>query len=154
MDNALVTKALLLCVEEHGKQKNDRDGNPHYYHSVRVAMKQKTPERVVIALLHDVLEDCGMELYDKIEHMVGNKMMFSIWMLTRPEGMPWNKYIENVMRDEDAMWVKLSDIEDNVAPGRLDEQARKNVVMYHEAYADICDKLKIRRSPPSIFSLC
>jgi len=146
MDFTLLTKALLMCVEEHSKQKPDRDGNPHYAHSIRVMLKQTTPERMIVALLHDIPEDCGLEFYQTIETVFGPKIGYSVWMLTRTEGMPWNQYIRNVMKDEDAMYVKLADIEDNVSPGRMDEKARKNLIMYHEAYADICAALGIRRS--------
>ena len=149
-----------MCVALHTKL--DRDGLPHSFHCIRVCMTQTEEPRMIAALLHDVLEDCGMHHRAEIEREFGHRIALTVDFLTRAKEQTWSSYIKQVMEDEhpkgrwyvlsadhlvrrraheDAMHIKMADIEDNVSPRRLDEKMRKQLPMYHEAYMKIARRL-------------
>jgi (p)ppGpp synthase/HD superfamily hydrolase len=138
-DAALILKALKLCVEAHDGQ-TDRDGLPHALHSIRVAEKQTTSLRVVIAMLHDVLEDTDVPP-ERILTEFGETVAVAVAVLTRGKDEPWNAYVQRVCRNEDAMWVKKADIEDNTRVERMDLKAAARMPMYKEAHALIVKSL-------------
>lgn len=121
--------ALVTCVTAHHGQR-DRDGKPHYIHAVRVALQQKTPDRVVIALLHDMVEDTDSTL-DEIERDFGFRIAVSVHALSRGEDEPYRQYIRRVCDDQDAVHVKIADIKDNIR--RADEKFRAKLPMYEWA---------------------
>lgn len=156
-----VQKALAVCVEAHMNQ-IDRDGLPHSFHCIRVALHQDSDNRMCIALLHDVLEDCPDWTMQRLEQEFGFQIAFTVGLLSRPEGQSWSQYLAQIMgpahimwnqhtdkarafalkrAHEDAMHVKLSDIEDNVSPRRLDDKMRRQLEMYHEGYKMIAKRL-------------
>lgn len=138
-DATLILRAFHLCVEAH-KDQLDRDGYPHVFHAVRVAEKQTTAERVVIGLLHDVVEDTDVPL-SRIESEFGQSIADVVWCLTRGKEESWSEYIKRVLLSEDAMWVKKADLEDNTRVERVDLRAAERMPMYKDAHQKIVAKL-------------
>lgn len=159
----MLQKALSTCVEAHHDQ-IDRDGLPHAFHCIRVGLKQDTERRMCIAFLHDVLEDCEGWTFHRLEDMFGHEIAMPVLLLTRGEDQSWGNYIRQILGEdyesakpiwpgdrarwyaqrrayEDAMHVKMADIEDNVSPRRLDDKMRRQLEMYHEGYKKIARRL-------------
>ena len=136
-----IQRAFEFAAEAHRGQ-IDLDGMPHIFHAIRVASKQTTPERVIIGVLHDVIEDTCMQL-PTIAQMFGHDIARSVKMLTRDEGMPWKRYVEdNVCTDTDAMFVKLADIQDNLQ--RMPPSKEKRINTYIKGYKHIADQLGLQ----------
>ena len=56
-------KALGLCFEAH-KEQLDKSGLPYVFHPFHLAEQMQTEETVVVALLHDVMEDTSYTAED------------------------------------------------------------------------------------------
>jgi len=51
-------KAISLAVTAHEGQV-DKGGNPYILHPLRVMLSLRTAEEMIVAVLHDVVEDCS-----------------------------------------------------------------------------------------------
>ena len=109
----MLDKAIKLACKVHSRQK-DLAGNPYILHPLRVMMKMKTELEMVVAVLHDVIEDGGIELLlaaDFPTTVVGH-----IFVLSRCAGEPYEKYIKTVSKHKLATKVKHADLDDNLDP--------------------------------------
>ena len=59
----LIKKAMILSYEAHRGQ-YDKGGLPYIFHPFHLAEQMSTEETVVIALLHDVIEDTEYTIQD------------------------------------------------------------------------------------------
>lgn len=50
-------KAILIATKAHQNQV-DKAGKPYILHPIRVMMKMENETEQIVAVLHDVLEDC------------------------------------------------------------------------------------------------
>ena len=57
----LTKKAMKLSFEAH-KDQVDKGGMPYIYHPFHLAEQMNTEETVIVALLHDVVEDTAYTL--------------------------------------------------------------------------------------------
>lgn len=151
----LLTLAIDDCVTYH-KSHIDRDGLPHCFHSFRVALRQDTKLRMVVALLHDVIEDnakgdgdtapMAVRLGKNYPQSVVDKVM----RLTRRHGETWDSYINRVLGDDDCIAVKMADIEDNTDVRRTDRKSAERFPMYKNAYEKLSER---RYGSPYPFSI-
>ena len=56
-------KALKLCFEAH-KEQVDKSGMPYVFHPFHLAEQMQTEETMVVALLHDLVEDTDYTIDD------------------------------------------------------------------------------------------
>ena len=68
-DEGRIGRACELAFRAHAGQV-DKSGAPYIAHVVRVAAKLADPEDVVVALLHDTVEDCDTT-FEEIEAAFG-----------------------------------------------------------------------------------
>lgn len=132
-------KALALCVQAHHNQL-DRANKPYALHCIRVAEQQTTEERMIVAFLHDVIEDCEITEAD-LEREFGPEIARKVALLSRGKDQPYEEYIQQVCRDTDCMYVKLSDLHDNTRVDRVDLKAAAKMPRYKKAYDTIITRL-------------
>jgi (p)ppGpp synthase/HD superfamily hydrolase len=107
----MLDKAIQLACKVHHGQK-DLAGTPYILHPLRVMMKMDTELEMIVAVLHDVIEDGGIELLLKSDFsttIVGN-----IFILSRAGGEPYEDYIKKLSKHELARKVKFADLDDNL----------------------------------------
>lgn len=119
-------RALALAVDAHAGQK-DLAGHPYIYHPIRVAMAVEGDETEVVAVLHDVVEDTAIEIWDL--RTFGRLVVESVALLTRaPEGsydrLTYGDYIKRIASapgviGATARRVKIADLRDNLRPEGL-----------------------------------
>lgn len=115
-----VLKAVELAEKAHAGQM-DKDGLPHLAHVKRVAASEllSTERQMIIATLHDVVEDSGDEYIDEIRKEFGIDIMWAVLVLTRMvrDGQSYSMYIHGVLAsmDHDLILVKMADLADNIA---------------------------------------
>lgn len=141
-ESKILSDAITFAVQAHAGQ-TDRRGLPFVLHPIRVAERQTTVIRRVIALLHDTIEDTHITASD-IEAAFGADIARSVDILSRTADQTWSKYMERILlADEDTKHVKLHDIADNLHIHRMDTKGAKNYPMYLQAYNDLCESLGI-----------
>ena len=55
-------KAIAIAAEAHAGA-TDKAGAPYILHPLRVMLKVNSPEERIVAVLHDVVEDCAAKGY-------------------------------------------------------------------------------------------
>lgn len=113
------TAALYLACHLHAGQV-DKAGEPYILHPIRVALRVVTPEERIVALLHDVIEDCpegAYQISEKIDRRFGRRVLNAVQRLTRIN-RSYADYIRDVAVDRLARRVKIADLQDNLDPHR------------------------------------
>lgn len=124
--------AINIASQAHRNQK-DKGGNPYILHCLRVMLQMETEESMIIAVLHDVVEDTGWDWRGLMEAGANGKIVHTIGLLTRLRGyMPSSKnptfanetyreYIYKIAnsRSPVAIKVKMADLRDNLNLNRL-----------------------------------
>lgn len=131
----LTKKALKLCFEAH-KDQVDKSGMPYVFHPFHLAEQMATEEEVVLALLHDVVEDTQTTFEDLRAMGFPERVVDALQMLTHKEGVPYMEYVAAIKKDPLAKAVKLADLKHNSDLSRLDrvdEKALKRVAKYKQA---------------------
>ncbi len=130
-------KALKLCFEAHRDQL-DKSGMPYVFHPFHLAEQMDTEEKVVVALLHDVVEDTDYTIEDLSEMGFGKEIIDAITLLTHVPDVEYMDYVRNIKKNPIAKAVKLADLAHNSDPTRLevlDEYAVKRNEKYSKAIA-------------------
>jgi HD domain len=121
-----ILDAALFAAKAHRGQV-DKGGWPYIEHPLRVARivaRDRTDSDaeslVVVALLHDVLEDTRMTLQDINEVVpLDAAEAEALISLTRKEGETYDHYVRRAGGMSISIAVKCADIEDNLDPARL-----------------------------------
>jgi len=121
-DNIKIQRAYEVMEDAHGDQVRKDGVTPYIHHPIRVAKavweEGMDADEVVVALLHDVLEDTGYPWYMIYEEF-GGKIAGMVDLLSKPgpEGMPYRhkQYIARLkLAPQGCRRVKWADIMDNL----------------------------------------
>lgn len=111
-------KAIAFAVEKHAGQK-DKGGNSYIRHVLRVMEKMESEDEMVVAVLHDVVEDTPTTLADLANIGCTETQIKAIDALTKREGQLEEAYLTEVLKSTVARKVKIADIEDNMTLWRM-----------------------------------
>lgn len=141
----LLGKALVLATNAHADQ-FDKAGQPYILHPLAVMnILQTTDEQLqCIALLHDVLEDTDTSVDDLYAIGCTNRIVDAVLMLTKAEGQTYEEYKACVCSNEDAMRVKMADLQHNSDIRRLKGVTNKDLIRtakYQQFYLEIQSQL-------------
>lgn len=139
----MITRAAISARELHKGQKRKYTGEDYIFHPIEVMQIVKsvggTDEMLAAALLHDVIEDCGVT-YDEIELAFGEEVALLVnWLSDRskPEdgNRAYRKEIDRVwisVADPQAKTIKLADLISNT----------KSIVEHDKEFAKVYIKEK------------
>lgn len=113
-----LAKAIQFAVEKHGEQR-DKGGNTYIRHPLRVMEKMDSEDEMVVAVLHDVVEDTDATLEDLRALGLTFTQIMAVDALTKKEGQTDEQYISEILKSHVARKVKIADIEDNMNLKRL-----------------------------------
>ena len=125
--------AHSIAQEVHSKQK-DLAGysTMNHIYGVSRAVKSLGEDYVVVALLHDTLEDAGSELRPKIEEHIKNtfnkKVIDAVYAITHNADEDYfNDYLAKVLQNPIATRVKIADVKNNLSRlGNIEEKELRN----------------------------
>lgn len=115
---ATLEDAILLAARSHRGQV-DKAGAPYILHPLRVMMRCATPEAMMAAVLHDVVEDTAVTLDELRRQGFPEAVVRAVGLLTKQEGESYEAFIARVRTDAIASAVKIADLEDNMDVRRL-----------------------------------
>ena len=115
---ALTKKAMEICHRAHAEQ-FDKGGMPYVFHPLHVAEQMEDEYSTCVALLHDTVEDGGIELSELYEADFPEEIVRAVDLLTRREDEPYMEYIERLKENSLAVKVKLADLYHNSDMTRL-----------------------------------
>lgn len=115
----LTKKALKLCFEAH-KDQVDKSGMPYVFHPFHLAEQMTTEETVIVALLHDVVEDTDYTFEDLEQMRFPNSVIEALRLMTHERFVPYLDYVRKIKTNDIARTVKLADLRHNSDVTRLD----------------------------------
>lgn len=128
-DLSTLENAIALAVEEHAGQV-DKAGAPYILHPLRVMLAMKSEYERIAAVLHDVVEDCGVTLDELRERGFPEPVVEAVEALTkrRDEHGPdkYFTFIERAGQDDIARAVKLADIAENMDLSRIESPTEED----------------------------
>jgi (p)ppGpp synthase/HD superfamily hydrolase len=139
-------KAVTL-VQHLFKDKKDRAGRPYIEHLIYVSDKLKTDVLRTVGLLHDLFEDIDGWDYNKLNVEFGfpSRICDLVQILTRDPYEDYSAYIQRISTDNEAILVKLADLEHNMQLTRLTKELTEKDIerlkKYHKSYLFLKNKL-------------
>lgn len=128
--------AIRLAAEAHAGQ-SDKGGAPYIQHPLRVMSRMSTEEERIVAALHDVWEDAGERMGERVAMLIeglddeaARRMLAALTLLTRKTDEPYEAFIRRVAEDPLARRVKLADIEDNLDLSRIPEPTPEDLARH------------------------
>lgn len=126
-----IKEAKLLAIEAH-KNQCKKDGiTPYIKHPLSVASRAKSEEEIMVALLHDIIEDTYITYDDLKEKGFSEEVINAVESITHLEEESYLRYIAKVCENPLARRVKILDILDNIS----DKPAMKQIHKYGKALA-------------------
>lgn len=107
--------AVRMATEAHSMQL-DKNGDLYILHPMRNCLRcQHNYQLMTVAILHDVVEDCGIDMTDFRKLGFPVAIDSAIDALSRRKDEDYLKsYIPRVLREDMAVVVKMFDLEDNM----------------------------------------
>jgi len=122
----LLEKAIKLAKKYHEGQV-DKGGAPYIEHPLRVMEGVESLDEKILAVLHDVLEDCDVSKDKLIEEGLPEYLVEKLELLCKGKNEKYFDYIDRIKVDQSTIHVKLSDLRDNMNLKRLKEVTEKDV---------------------------
>lgn len=138
-DPERLSAAIALAVESH-KRQVDKAGQPYILHPLRVMLMLDAEDKRIAAVLHDTVEDCGLEL-GLIKHRFGAKIAEAVDALTRREDESYMDFIERCGANDIARAVKWADLCDNMKLERLGREPTNEDAKRQRKYQKARDRL-------------
>ncbi len=107
-----ITKAIVLASEAHDKQHYGK--LPYIFHPLTVAMKLFEEEEIIVAVLHDVVEDTPITLKDLHDKGFNIKIVEAIDAISKRKSETYFDYIRRIQKNELATRIKLADLSSNL----------------------------------------
>lgn len=121
--------AIVWAVEAHEGQL-DKNGEPYILHPLRVMLAVGPADRIV-AVLHDVVEDCEKVGLGDILAWFGEDVRAAVDALTRRPDEMYHDFIKRCAENPTARSVKIADIKDNLRPGNTPDARAKYFAALH-----------------------
>ena len=131
----LTNKAMRIAYKAHNGQL-DKSDVPYIFHPFHLAEQMKTEHEVIVALLHDVVEDTDVTLGDLEADGFPHDVLEAVRLLTHDRSVPYMEYIAGLKDNALAKKVKMADLRHNSDVTRLegiDEEAGKRLKKYGAA---------------------
>jgi (p)ppGpp synthase/HD superfamily hydrolase len=111
-------RAIAIAATAHEGQV-DKGGNPYILHPLKVMLRVTTLEERIVAVLHDVVEDCGISLDDLRKEGFSEAVLTAIESVTKVAGESYEAFVERAAQNPIGRVVKLADLEENSDLSRI-----------------------------------
>ena len=137
-------KAIEIALRAHAGQ-TDKAGAPYVLHPLRMMLRMKDPTSMMVAALHDVVEDGDGWTFDRLAaegipaDVIEAVTYVTKWAGEETDDWPgYKKFILRAASHPVARRVKLADVEDNMDLRRISNPTEKDFARmkkYRRAYA-------------------
>lgn len=124
IDDSLSDRAMWIADQAHRGQFR-RDGNPYVSHPNRVAKSLSRDDEVVVAYLHDVVEDTDVTLDQLRKFGFTEVQIEAIDSVTKRGGESYLDFVLRAKENPIGRRVKIADIKDNSSD--LNDPSKKHL---------------------------
>ncbi len=111
-------QAIALAAKAHEGQV-DKAGAPYILRPLRMMLRLENPEERIVAVLHDVVEDCGVTLERLRQEGFSETVIAAVDAVTRREPETYEEFVARAAGNQIGRRVKLADLEDNSDLSRI-----------------------------------
>ncbi|VVO82417.1 HD domain-containing protein [Pseudomonas sp. H22_DOA] len=111
-------RAIAIAAAAHAGQL-DKGGAPYILHPLKVMLRMTTLEERIVAVLHDVVEDCDISLDDLRKEGFSEEVLTAIQSVTKVPGESYEDFVERAAQNPIGRVVKLADLEENSDLSRI-----------------------------------
>ncbi len=111
-------RAIIIAAKAHEGQ-TDKAGAQYLLHPLRMMLRLSTTDERITAVLHDVVEDCGVSLEELRAEGFSKTIIDAIDSVTRRPEEPYEDFILRGAANSVGRNVKLADLEDNCDLSRI-----------------------------------
>jgi (p)ppGpp synthase/HD superfamily hydrolase len=134
-----LARAIALASEAHVDQR-EKSGAPYILHPIRVMLRMSTETEMIVAVLHDVVEDTPWTLEGLRGEGFSEEILAALDCVTRQPNETYAEFVERARDNLVARKVKLADLEDNMDVRRLPtitDKSLERLKRYHEAWRSL-----------------
>lgn len=134
--------AIAIAAAAH-EQQQDKVGAPYILHPLRMMFRLSDPDAQIVAVLHDMVEDCPGWTLDRLRsHGFSQSVVAAVDAMTRREadGETYEAFVLRAAGNPLARRVKVADLEDNSDLSRIatpSEKDHRRIEKYQKALATI-----------------
>lgn len=128
-------QAILVATKAHAGQV-DKGGQPYILHPLRLMLKFDSEIEMIVAVMHDVVEDSDFTQYDLKKIGFSKCIVEAIDCLSKRNGEDYDNFLLRISKNALAKKIKVEDIKDNLDMTRLNEITEKDLQRlqkYHQA---------------------
>lgn len=120
-------RAIAIAVEAHAGQV-DKAGAAYVLHPLRVMLQLDSIEERIVAMLHDVLEDCPGWTPDRLRaEGYGETVLAALDSVTKRSGEAYADFVRRAAANPIGRVVKLADLRDNMDLSRIAAPTEKDM---------------------------
>jgi (p)ppGpp synthase/HD superfamily hydrolase len=149
--------AISIAIEAH-RGEVDQSGVPYILHPLRLMMQMDTEEEMIVAVLHDVVEDGNVNISMLRDQGFTQHILDAIVSVTRKENESYEDFIERVSSNALGRKIKCADLMDNLNISRLRKLTDRDlnrITKYHQALMllkkTIPDRSILLKGPNTLF---
>lgn len=122
----LYEKAVIFAVQAHHGQTRWNASQPYVIHPLRVAQSLESEQEKAAAVLHDVMEDRGIDR-ETLSEFFGDAVAEMVEIVSRRTSETYRDFIGRIIAsgNRSAMRIKLADVSDNLVDLPTDHGLRK-----------------------------
>lgn len=142
----MLNKAIEIAIHAHAGQV-DKAGEPYIFHSLRVMLSRDKMLERICAILHDVVEDSNITLEDLRKEGFSEEVITILDCLTKRDGESYDDFIDRILSNETACYVKISDLCGNMNMSRIKNPTEQDLIRmkrYREAAGRISGALPLQ----------
>ncbi len=127
--------AISIALEAH-QGEVDQSGAPYILHPLRLMLQMDTEEEMITAVLHDVVEDSGIDIPMLREQGFSKNILDAVESLTRRENESYEDFINRAGLNAMGRKIKCADLLDNLdisRLGKLTDRDLNRIKKYHNA---------------------
>jgi (p)ppGpp synthase/HD superfamily hydrolase len=139
----MLERAIAIAAEAHTGQV-DKAGAPYILHPLRMMLSLASTDERIVAVLHDVCEDCPGWTLDRLRAQgFPDYIIEALNSVTKRDGEDYETFVRRASTNPIGRRVKLADLQDNCDLSRiaaLSERDLERLDKYRRAI-DLIDQL-------------
>lgn len=120
-------RAIAIAAEAHAGQV-DWAGLPYVLHPLRMMLRLSSTDERVVAVLHDVCEDCPGWTFDRLrKEGFHDRIIEALQSVTKREGEDYEAFVRRAAANPVGRNVKLADLHDNADLSRIADPSEREL---------------------------
>ena len=138
-------RAIVIAANGHAGV-TDKSGAPYILHPLRMMLRLSSPDERIVAVLHDVCEDCPGWTFDRLrKEGFPDHIIEALMSVTKRNGEDYEDFVRRAAANPIGRRVKLADMQDNSDLSRIaapSERDLRRIEKYRRAI-DLIGRLPV-----------